>query len=430
MTYRELLARNPDFRRLWTGQLISEIGDWFNNIAVLALCLDLAGHERQGLAMAIYATARHLPMLLFNPLAGVVADRFNRRQIMIAADLSRALLALGFLIAERWRSLPLIYSVGACLFAISTFFNAAKKSALPNIVGDTEELLGANALSASTTAATLAIGSACGGLIASVFGRGVVFVINAATFLLSAEMIRRVRARTSVHNELEAKPPLTREGKYFRSLSHIFRRVASDFWLGIGYVRHSKILRVIFIVAAGWGLGNGVARALYSIFGARLGERELAGLVRHPTDFGISLLFVAMGVGGVLGAPLARRFNSASRERLGSRMGRSLILDGCGLALFSLMPNLWSASLLLIAREMNFAVWWTAQQTIMMTTSEDRFRGRVFASYETALTLMMVSSILIAGASADWYGIRPVAAAGGLVIVFSGLLWFLLKGDK
>ena len=194
------------------------------------------------------------------------------------------------------------------------------------------------------------------------------------------------------------------------------------------------MLRAIFVVAAGWGLGNGAARALSSIFGARMGESEVDGwggaareFVARPGEFGISVLFVAMGLGGVLGAPLARRFNSAGGRGLGARLGRSMAFDGCGLALFSLMPSLWGAALVLVAREVNFAVWWTAQQTILMRRADDAYAGRVFASYETLTTLMMVGSMLASGAAADSLGIRPVALAGGLVITCSGLLWFLLQ---
>ena len=80
MTYRQLLNGNADFRRLWLGQVISEIGDWFNNIAVLALTLSLAGPGREGIAIAVYAIARHLPLFLFGPLAGVVVDCIDRRR--------------------------------------------------------------------------------------------------------------------------------------------------------------------------------------------------------------------------------------------------------------------------------------------------------------------------------------------------------------
>ncbi|HEU4595530.1 MAG TPA: MFS transporter [Pyrinomonadaceae bacterium] len=447
MTYRQLLASNPDFRRLWLGQVVSEVGDWLNNIAVLALAIQLTEGRSVGLAIAVYAVARHLPLFLFGPVAGVVVDRFDRRRVMIAADIVRAFLALGFLAAERLASLPVIYAVGAALFSVAAFFNAAKRASIPNLVGGTEELLNANSLSASTTAATIAVGSALGGVVATALGRDTVFVLNALTFLASAEMIRRIRKALSRRHEAGGAKDDSRleslkssdfkaEGVQAtsRPLPSVMRRAAGEFREGLRYVRRDALLSGIFIVAAGWGLGNGAARALYSIFGARLGEEEImswgAGaraLIERPTDFGISVLFVAMGLGGVLGAPLARRFNRAGGSGLGSRMGRSLFLDGCGLALFSLMPNLWGAALVLVAREMNFAIWWTAQQTIMMKRTEDAFAGRVFASYETLTTLTMVGSILVSGAAADRVGIRVVAAGGGSVVILSGLFWFLLR---
>jgi MFS family permease len=415
VTYRELLARNVNVRRLWTGQAVSEIGDWLNNIAVLALALTLAGPAHQGRAIAVYAIARHLPLFLFGPVAGVVVDRIDRRRVMIAADLVRAVLALGFLLAYKFSSLALVYAVGASLFSVSAFFNAAKRATIPVIADGTDELLTTNSLSASTTAATIAIGSALGGLVATFVGREVVFIINAATFIASALMIWRINlpARTERMSVRADEPTL-------------LRRSVLDFRAGLRYVRREPVLAAVFVVAAGWGLGNGVARALYSVFGARLGIEAAQGLVARPQDFGISVLFVAMGLGGVLGAPLARRFNARS-ETLGARMGRSLLFDGCGLVLFSFMPRLWSAGLVLVAREMNFAIWWTAQQTLIMRRTENAYAGRVFASYETLTTLMMVGSMYFAGAAADRYGIRVVAATGGLVIALSGLLWFLLR---
>ena len=483
MTYRRLLGGNANFRRLWWGQVVSEIGDWLNNIAVLALVLEIAGAEHQGRAIAIYAIARHLPLFLFGPIAGIVVDRADRRRVMIAADAARAVLAAGFLVAQQFSSLPAIYVVGASLFAVSAFFNAAKRATIPVIVTGADELLGANSLSASTTAATIAVGSALGGLVATFISRDLVFVLNAATFIVSALMISRIRLPARQHarsqpevghlatqdistqdiatqdiatqdisiqnattqdiatQAVEVAPAATAhsaraaEGSpasaaarvsIGKRLSAELRRAVSEFGEGLRYVRRDGVLAAVFLVAAGWGLGNGVARALYSVFGARLGELTASAWAARPRDFGISVLFVAMGLGGVLGAPVARRFNRAG-EDLGARMGRSLVLDGCGLALFTMMPNLWTASLVLIAREMNFAIWWTAQQTIIMRRTDNAFAGRVFASFETLTTLMMVSSMYAAGAGADLFGLRPVAAAGGLAIAFSGLLWFLLR---
>jgi MFS family permease len=434
VTYRELLAGNADFRRLWTGQVVSEVGDWLNNIAVLALVIQLAGEGRVGLSLAVYAIARHLPLFLFGPVAGVVVDRADRRRVMIAADVLRAALALGFLLAARTSSLALIYVVGAAIFSVSAFFNAAKRASVPGLVGRADELLAANSLSASTTAATIAAGSALGGVAATALGRDAVFVINALTFLASAEMIRRITKRLRVdEGDAVRQSSVGRPTSRFSSLV-ILGRMASDFREGLRYVRRDAVVSAVFVVVAGWGLGNGAARALYSIFGARLGAEAVAGwaagwpaLVERPTDFGISVLFVAMGVGGLSGATLAKRFSSGGGAGLEARMGRSLFLDGCGLAAFSLMPSLWTAAAVLLAREMNFAIWWTAQQTIVMRRTEDAFAGRVFASFETLTTLMMIGSMLVCGAVADAAGIRPVAAAGGSVVILSGALWFVLR---
>jgi len=470
LTYRELLAGNPDFRRLWTGQVVSEVGDWLNNIAVLALVIQLAGEGRVGLGLAVYAIARHLPLFLFGPVAGVVVDRADRRRVMIAADLSRAALALGFLLAARLSSLAVIYVVGAALFAVSAFFNAAKRASVPNLAEGADQLLAANSLSASTTAATIAVGSALGGVVATALGRDAVFLINALTFVASADMIRRIRkplrvagvglridGSNAVNEPSAAAEARTHEGSGTRAddsgvrvasspqsvirnprlVVGVLRRAASEFREGLRYVKSDSVLSAVFVVAAGWGLGNGAARALYSLFGARLGEEAARGwaagwaaLAERPVDFGISVLFVAMGLGGVLGAPLAKRFNRAGGAGLGARMGQSLLLDGCGLAAFSLMPSLWTAALVLVARELNFAIWWTAQQTIMMRRTEDAFAGRVFASFETLTTLMMVGSMLVSGAVADAVGIRPVALGGGCVVILSGLLWFALGRSR
>ena len=434
MTYRRLLAANADFRRLWTGQVVSEVGDWLNNIAVLALTIQLAGPGREGQAVALYAVSRHLPLFLFGPLAGVVVDRADRRRVMIAADCARAVLALGFLVAAHSGTLALVYLVGAALFAVSAFFNVARRASIPNIAHGADELITANALASSTTASTIAAGSALGGLLSTFVGRDAVFIFNSATFIVSAWMISRIRtpmqrrgdAGTRGHGEKKFRRRVAASPRPHGALDAFWR----DFRDGLRYVRSQDVLRALFVVGAGWGLGNGVARALYSIFGARLGLASAGGLVAQPTDFGISVLFAAMGLGGVIGSPLARRSNAGGGSALAARMGRSMIFDGCCLVIFTLMPNLWSAAAVLVARDINFSIWWTAKQTIIMSRTEDRYSGRVFASYETLTMLMMVGAMLAAGASADRFGIRPVAALGGLIVALSGAAWFLLRSRQ
>src|SRR5436190_17638301 len=95
--YRDLLKKNREFRSLWIGQIISELGDWFNNIAVLALAMHLTG---SGLVVTAILLSRTVPAAIFGPLAGVITDRFNRKTVLLGADYSRAVLALGFLLVN------------------------------------------------------------------------------------------------------------------------------------------------------------------------------------------------------------------------------------------------------------------------------------------------------------------------------------------
>ncbi|HWT00609.1 MAG TPA: MFS transporter, partial [Pyrinomonadaceae bacterium] len=303
----------------------------------------------------------------------------------------------------------------------------------------------------STTASTIAAGSALGGLVSTFVGRDAVFIFNSATFLVSAWMISRIQtptqrradAATPGRSEKQVAEDNGRAGFETKAApghgrrahaSPRLRAAVAAFWRefreGLRYVRSQDVLRALFVVGAGWGLGNGVARALYSIFGAQLGVAAATGLVARPTDFGISVLFAAMGLGGVIGSPIARRSNAGGGSALASRMGRTMIFDGCCLIIFTLMPGLWSAAAVLVARDINFSIWWTAKQTIIMSRTEDRYAGRVFASYETVTTLMMVGAMLAAGASADRFGIRPVAAIGGLIVALSGATWFLLRSRQ
>src|SRR5688572_14877919 len=96
--YLELLRTNKDFRQLWLGQVVSQMGDWFNTIALYTIILNLTGSGRD---IGLMMVARFLPSFIFGPLSGVLADRFSRRTIMILSDLLRAVVVLGFLLVRR-----------------------------------------------------------------------------------------------------------------------------------------------------------------------------------------------------------------------------------------------------------------------------------------------------------------------------------------
>ena len=181
--YLHLLRGNPDFSRLFAAQLISFAGDWFATVAILGLALELTGSPViASLALVIQTGA----FAVASPLAGVLADRLDRRRLMVAADLARVPVALSFLLARDPGTLWIAFVALALLSFGAAVFEPTSSASLPNLV-EPDELGEANVLIGSAWGTMLAVGAALGGLVAAAFGRDVAFVVN-------ARLVRRLGA--------------------------------------------------------------------------------------------------------------------------------------------------------------------------------------------------------------------------------------------
>ena len=187
--YLDLLRNNPNFTRLWIGQVVSQTGDWFNTVALFTLLLTLTG---SGEAVGYVLILKLLPTFFVGPLAGVVADRFDRKKIMIASDVARGIVVLGFLFIDSPGQVWLVYTLAAFQVIGATFFDPAKSAAIPSIVSR-EELFVANAISGASWSVTLALGAALGGIVTEAFGQNAAFVVDAGSFFVSAAFICFVR---------------------------------------------------------------------------------------------------------------------------------------------------------------------------------------------------------------------------------------------
>ncbi len=133
--FLQLLRLNRNYRYTWMGQVVSEIGDHFNTIAVFALAMALTG---SGLVVTGIMLARAVPAVTIGPLAGVMLDRFDRQRIMIASDLVRAVVALGFILTVSGHRIWLLYLFSGLLMVASPFFTAGRSAILPTITSETE----------------------------------------------------------------------------------------------------------------------------------------------------------------------------------------------------------------------------------------------------------------------------------------------------
>ena len=245
VTYRELLRANRGFRLLWLGQVVSQMGDWFDTIAVYTIALRLTGSSR---SVALIMVARFLPSVFIGPLSGVVADRFSRRTIMITADLLRAAVVLGFLFVRHPDQMWLVYVLTVLQLAFSAFFEPAKTAAIPSVVSD-RELLAANAISAITWSVMLTLGAAIGGFVAGWFGTNAAFVLDSLTFVASAMLIARVHF---------PKRPARESTKLTigKALG------ISDTIEGARYVKHRSRVFTYLMVKPAWGMGGGILTLL------------------------------------------------------------------------------------------------------------------------------------------------------------------------
>src|SRR5256714_13863592 len=276
--YVELLRNNRGFRTLWLGQVVSQMGDWFDTIAVYTIALQLTGSSR---SVALIMVARFLPSVVMGPLSGVVADRFSRRSIMITSDILRALVVLGFLFVRRPNQMWLVYVLTIFQLGFSTFFEPAKTAAIPSIVSD-RELLPANAIASVTWSAMLTLGAALGGFVAGWFGTNAAFVLDSLSFLASAILIASV---TFPKRPARAKAKVT----IAKALG------ISDTLEGGRYVKHRPRVFAYLMVKSMWGMGGGIL-TLLAVFGEKIFP------VAGKTATGIGVLFTARGIGTAVGA--------------------------------------------------------------------------------------------------------------------------------
>jgi MFS family permease len=403
--YLEVLRDNRDFRHLWLGQVVSQLGDWFDTIALYTLVLALTGSGR---AIGLVLVARFLPSFIVGPLSGVVADRFNRRTIMIVSDLLRAVVVLGFLLVRRPDQMWLVYVLTVLQLVFSTFFEPAKTAAIPSIVAP-RELLSANAISSVTWSVMLTLGAAIGGVVTGWFGTNAAFVLDSLTYLASAALVASVRF-----------PKRAVRPKYRLTIARALG--ITDTLEGARYVaKHPRVFALLMVKPA-WGLGGGIL-ALLAVFGEKIFP------VGGRAATGIGVLYAARGVGTAIGPLAARRFAGETRAQMQTAIGIAFLIGGVFYIAFGRATNFLLALVLLLIAHTGGSILWVFSTVLLQRTVEDRFRGRVFAAELALLTLTMAASNYVTGELLDRFQLSPrtVTVGIGLLFLVPGAMWLLTR---
>lgn len=405
MSYISLLRHNRNFRLLYIGQTISQLGDWFNAVAVYALLLDLTGSAT---AVAWMMIVQFLPVAIFGPMAGVLVDRVNRRRLMIVTDLLRGGLVLTLLLIRRPDQVWIAYVVMTIAVGAQAFFEPARTATIPNVT-TAEELLPANALSSATWAAMLALGASVGGLVTALAGRNVAFIVNALSFFASAWFLAQTR--------YDARPAAAPRPEGLLALTGI-----TDLIEGVRYVRQRSHVAALMFVKAGWGLAGGVL-LLLTIFGQRV--FPLAG----GSAAGIGVLYAARGVGAGLGPIALRWIIGQQPRRLRRTIGPAYFTVGVFYIALAAAPSLWIAALCVLFAHFGGAILWVFSTVLLQMEVPDRFRGRVFATELALVTLMSSASSYWTGRQLDRAGWSPrmLALILGAMFCVPGVLWLIIQ---
>ncbi len=441
LTYSQLLKTNRNFRNLLLGQFVSELGNWFNFIAGLGLVRLVSNASPK--AAGILFVARLFPFAILSPFAGTFVDRFSRRTVMIVADLSRVLVALAFLLVTGAENLWIAYLATALLSTFGAFFEGAKNATTPNLTGK-DGLLAGTALMFSTRFLLMAIGSALGGWAAAVFGYKIAFVINAASFAVSAFSVwlipeaatrenaeRRKDAETrrrgdeeiniNRDDEISGFPVLAGEQSEIKSFAK-----RDSFWTelkeGIYYTTRNHFALTILLMNVIWATGGGAINVVFE----RIGGVFFAAKEQLNPDLAVAALWTASGFGLFFGMMIAHRTEAILERRKShtSFVGWTLIVQGILFAVAGFAPQLWMFAALMFVSRLIIGVEYAVQETLFQRSLPDYIRGRISTLDRGAeMTMFGLSSYFAADAMLYISPQTLTMISGGLSAV-AGVVWF------
>jgi MFS family permease len=388
----DLLRRNGDFRLIFLAQLISLGGDWFLSVALFGLVFQYTGSP--ALVAALTATMA-VPFALMTFVGGPLADRFDRRRLMIAADVTRGILAFGFFFVTS-STVWLAFVIVGVIQSLGAFFEPAAAAAVPNLVAR-EDLAVANVLTGSLWGTMLAVGAALGGIVVVVFGRGAAYVGDAASFLVSAALILRIHGRFSE----------SREGVSHPGLLEATRET-------IAYTRRDRRVASLIAVKAGFGTGIGLIALL----------PVLSFTVYQAGDRGSSILYAFRGLGALAGPFLARPF---IRERdlrsLFAAISVALAVYGVFYGVVPWMPTIWLAGVFVMLAHLGGGGQWTLSTYGLQLIVPDHIRGRILAFDDALITFALAVSSLLAGWAAEYVSVRTVMVGLASVELLFAIVW-------
>jgi dTMP kinase len=405
--------RSGPFSRLWKAGFVSSTGDWVAMLATLSLADALAG----GGGMVLALTSRIVPGLFFAAIGGIIADRLNRKYVMVIAELGRAGLVFSLAFAE---SIQYLVLVSLALEALTLVFQPAKEATVPTLVSKAE-LVQANSLSLSAAYGTFPLGAAIFTGLASLGGQftfggifpgtqeGLAFVVDAASYLISAALIMTI---PMVH-----RPKRVPGSRRWNPMA-----VLRDLKVGVAFVASHRRVRPVVLAMTSALAGGGIIVVLGKPFATNVLESGTAGFPALLTAFGLGA-----GTGIILVTIFGPRFKY--KDVL---FGFALVLTGVALAAAAFVKTIIGAIGWVALMGIGAGAAYVLGFAHLHEQASDEIRGRTFAALFSMLRIGLLTSMMLALPLAGFFngllpgilasGTRDVLLLGGATMLTSGLL--------
>jgi len=403
--------RHRDFQLFFSGQLISLIGTWMQTVAQSWLVYRLTG---SGLKLGAVGFAGQIPVFLFAPVGGIVADRSNRKHVVIATQVASMLLAfvLAAITLTHVVTVTHVFILAALLGVVNAFDIPGRQSFLVDMVGK-EDLMNAIALNSSMFNGARVIGPAVAGVLVARLGEGWCFFANGASYLAVIAGLLMMK----VHPPAKASPKTP-------PLEHLKE--------GFQFVQRTAPIRTLLILLGLVSVTGMPYVVLMPIFADKIlhrGGQEFASLIGSH-DLGavrLGILMGAAGVGALLGAlTLAMR---SGVKGLGRWIAVCCAGFGVSLMLFSFSRSFWVSVLLLLPVGYFIMLQMSSSNTLIQVMVPDALRGRAMAVYSMMFMGMAPVGALLGGALSDRLGAPLTIAIGGFASVM-GAWWFAMQLPK
>jgi len=422
--YRRLF-RNRSFVALWLGQTISFIGDYFYWLAIPIMVEKLTGSALQvGLSMMASA----LPVLLLGPVAGVFVDRWDRKRTMIVADLLRALLVLACLAVRTADQVWIYYVVAFAMSCISRFFYPARGAALPLIVTEADDLLAANGLMQIVETVGLLAGPALAGFTIGIWGSGAAFVVDSASFLVSAGAI------------LLMTVPLTTAGRQGALVARgSLGAVWGEMRVGLSALFGSRTVVGILLCLSVVQLGMGAVNVIWVPYMQRTFGLGPEGLGAVDTAQGIGMALGGLMLGMVVARVSKRNMASWGIIILGILIGLIGVApawslaslrgqETAAIAQLGVAQRLAYMPLMLLLYSVLLGIFLVPAQSALVTMMQlavpDLKRGRVSGALNALTTAATLLSMAVAASLGEVVMLGTIYVAAGVIVVAAGLVGF------